>query len=185
MPHLPPLASAVLTILGVVLAVTRLLTASRPFWDSFPAWVQKLAPALLVALGVIPTALESAKSWMDVVTAVVIAVGTFYTASRGDKRAPLAKDGGPRIERVNSDPKLSADETMKMGPLLILAFCALRLATACHSAPPCNEDKMRAIDAAYLTDLAKACLSYPDAASCPDYLPLKAKHEADLESCPK
>lgn len=84
--HLPPVAQAVLTITGVVLAVVRLLTASKAFWWRFPAWLQKGLPAFLVALGTLPQALELAKSWLDVATALVFAVGAWFTASRGDQR---------------------------------------------------------------------------------------------------
>ncbi len=49
---------------------------------------------------------------------------------------------------------------------------------------PCDESKLRAIDAAYLLEVGKACLSYPDAASCPAYPDLRAKHSRDLhEAC--
>lgn len=89
--HLPPLAAAIVTITGVVLAVVRLLTASKAFWWRFPEWLQKGLPAALVALGTLPTALEAAKSWLDVVVAFVFAVGAWFTASRGDKRPVEAK----------------------------------------------------------------------------------------------
>ncbi len=50
---------------------------------------------------------------------------------------------------------------------------------------PCNEDKMKALDVAFVKDLTKVCLQYPNVKDCPDYLPLKAKHDAALESCPQ
>ncbi len=114
MPHLPPLAAAIVTIAGIVLAVTRLLTASKDFWWIFPEWVQKGAPALLVALGTLPAALEASKSWMDVLVGFVIAVGAWFTASRGDQR-PVTS---PRMmRRVKSDPSIPG------GPLVVLFFC--------------------------------------------------------------
>src|SRR5215207_9212352 len=88
--HLPPVAQAVLTITGFVLAVIRLLTASRPFWTHpwLPAWLQKGLPAAMVALGAIPMAIEHARSWLDIAVALVVAGSAWYTASRGDKRTP-------------------------------------------------------------------------------------------------
>lgn len=106
MPHLPPVASAIITILGFTLAITRLLTASRPFWASFPAYVQKGIPALLVALGALPAALEYAKTWLDVAVALVLAISAWFTASRGDQSPPKDSDGGPRLQRSNTDPKV-------------------------------------------------------------------------------
>lgn len=84
--HLPPVYQAALTITGIVLAVVRLLTASKAFWWRFPEWLQKGLPAALVALGTLPQALELAKSWLDVVVAFVIALGVWFTASRGDQK---------------------------------------------------------------------------------------------------
>ncbi len=112
--HLPPVAQGVMAIAAVALAVVRLLTASRPFWASTPAWLQKALPALLMAIAAIPTAIEHARSWLDVVVAVVVSGAMFYTASRGDKRPPEDSDGGPRLKRVNSDPKL--DDTVSLMP---------------------------------------------------------------------
>lgn len=123
--HLPPVAQGVLALSAVAFAIVRLLTASRPFWASTPAWAQKALPALAMAIAAVPAAIEHARSWLDVVVAFVVSGAMFYTASRGDKRAPLDTDGTPRTERVNSDPKI--DETVRIipptGPLLVLLFC--------------------------------------------------------------
>ncbi len=108
--HLPPVAQAVLTITGVVLAVVRLLTASKSFWWYLPAWVQKGAPALLVALGTLPKALEAAQSWLDVTVAFTFAVGAWFTASRGDQ-APV------QLPRRKAPPL----------PLLVLCLALLLL----------------------------------------------------------
>jgi hypothetical protein len=110
MPHLPPVAQGVLAISAVALAIVRLLTASRPFWASTPAWLQKLLPAVMMAIAALPTAIEHARNWLDVLVALVVSAAMFWTASRGDKRPPVDKDGGPRIDRTNSDPKLSREE---------------------------------------------------------------------------
>lgn len=151
MPQLPPVASAVVTILGFALAITRLLTASRPFWSAFPAFVQKGAPVLMVALGVLPGALEHATSWLDVAEAFVVAISAWFVASRGDRRPPQDSDGGPRLQRSNTDPKV--DDAARVPPLpnrigrppafliLLLAGIALHQ-QACSSPPakaPCDE----------------------------------------------
>jgi hypothetical protein len=98
--------------------------------------------------------------------------------------SPVAKS-----EQRKADKRaLDEENTVNFGPpLLVLVFVGFCLSQqACHSAPPCNEDKLRAMDAAYLADIAKACLpKYDVAEECPDYAPLKAKHEADLRSCPQ
>jgi hypothetical protein len=118
--HIPPVAQGALAITAVALAVVRLLTASRPFWASTPAWAQKALPALLMAIAAVPTAIEHARSWLDVVVAIVVSGAMFYTASRGDKRPPEDSDGGPRLERSNTDPKLDnvsiIAEAMKPSP---------------------------------------------------------------------
>lgn len=105
MPHLPPVAQAIAVILGVALAIFRLLTASKAFWSVLPNKLQKAIPALLVAVGLLPTALENAKSWLDVATALTLVVGAYFTASRGDQSPPKDSDGGPRLKRSNTDPK--------------------------------------------------------------------------------
>lgn len=114
--NLPPVAQAVLTITGVVLAVTRLLTASKAFWWYLPAWVQKGFPALLVALGTLPKALEMAQSWVDVLVAFTFAVGAWFTASRGDQ-APV------QLPRKKAPP-LPLLVLCLVLPLLALSGCA-------------------------------------------------------------
>jgi hypothetical protein len=207
--HLPPVASAIVTILGVVVAITRLLTASRPFWAAFPAWLQKGLPAALVALGLLPTALEHATSWLDVAQAVILAIGAWYTASRGDRRPPIDPDGGPRIDRTNSEPKLSRNEleppisirppggmdaecralpAPRLALLFVLAPLGLQV-LACSSLPtkpPCNEERLRAIDAAYIARVTALCLpKYDKASDCPEFPALQADHRRELrEECP-
>lgn len=104
--HLPPVAQAIAVMLGVALAIFRLLTASKAFWDVLPNKLQKAIPALLVALGLLPAALEHAKSWLDVATAITLVVGAYFTASRGDQSPPKDSNGGPRLQRSNTDPKV-------------------------------------------------------------------------------
>ncbi len=131
--RLPPVAQAIAVILGVALAIFRLLTASKAFWSVLPNKLQKAIPALLVAVGLLPTALENAKSWLDVVTALTLIVGAYFTASRGDQSAPKDSDGGPRLDRVNSDPKLTSDDLVdeKTPPSLPGAFRLSALAVLC------------------------------------------------------
>jgi hypothetical protein len=119
--HLPPVAQGVMAITAVALAVVRvvrLLTASRPFWawEKVPVWVQKLLPALLMAVAALPTAIEHARSWLDVVVGFVVTGSLWFTASRGDKRPPENKSGGPRTERVKSDPKVERISFVKPEP---------------------------------------------------------------------
>lgn len=110
--QLPPVAQGILAITAVALAIVRLLTASRPFWASFPAWLQKSVPAVLMAIAALPTAIEHARSWLDIVVAIVVSGGLYWTASRGDTRPPVDKDGGPRIERSNTDPNVTPEEML-------------------------------------------------------------------------
>ena len=78
------------------------------------------------------------------------------------------------------------DAELRIWPGVVAFGIVLACVLSCSpSKPPCNEDKMKAIDVAYLKDLAKACLQYPSAAECPDYPALKLKHERELESCPQ
>lgn len=89
LPHLPPVAQGVIAISAVALAIVRLLTASRPFWawEKVPVWVQKLLPALLMAIAALPTAIEHARSWLDILVGFVVTGAMWFTASRGDKRS--------------------------------------------------------------------------------------------------
>lgn len=105
--HLPPVAQAAAVLVGVALAIVRLLTASKAFWWRFPEWLQKGLPAALVALGMLPSALEAAKSWLDVVTALVFAVGAWFTASRGDQRP---------VEPPKKAPPSDPDTTVSLMP---------------------------------------------------------------------
>lgn len=107
LPHLPPVAQGVLALSAVAIAVVRLLTASRPFWSTTPAWAQKLLPALLMAVAAVPTAIEHARTWLDVLVAFVVSAAMFYTASRGDKRP---------AEPPKSDPGSGVDDAVSLMP---------------------------------------------------------------------
>ncbi len=143
------------------------------------AWAQsnpKLAAVLKFtrALGLDPWNLFSA--------ALLLLKGKLPAAQQAN--SPIAK-----VEQAKADAKLRAeavDDTVRIGPLAVLLLAALSLhQAACHSAPPCSEDKLRAIDAAYLADVAKQCLpQYNTAAECPAYEGLRAKHSKALhEAC--
>jgi predicted PurR-regulated permease PerM len=106
-----------MTIAGIVLAVIRLLTASRAFWWKFPEWAQKGLPALLVALGTIPVAIEHATSWLQIAEAGLLAIGAWFTASRGDKR-PVQKPGAPAL------PLLTFVIAFSLGTAISLAACS-------------------------------------------------------------
>jgi hypothetical protein len=104
----------------------------------------------------------------------------------------LLKGKLPAAQQANSPIAKAEQQKLNVarlaGPLIVLLFCcSLPALHGCATAkPPCDEAKLRAVDAAYLTDLAKACLQYPTAQDCPSYPGLKAKHEADLKaSCPE
>lgn len=201
-PHLPPIAQATAVILGVALAIVRLLTASRPFWNFLPNKLQKALPAAAVALGLLPAALENAKSWLDVATAAILVVGTYFTGSRGDQRPPIDKDGGPRQDRANTDPKLTRDEldppisirppggmdaecsALPAWAFTSIAIAVLLVGCAATKRLPCDESKLTAIDTAYLAKVGKACLRYASASQCPDLPELRAEHSRQLrEAC--
>jgi hypothetical protein len=49
--------------------------------------------------------------------------------------------------------------------------------------PPCDEAKLRAIDADYVAKVSKACLrEYPDKESCPAWPALKVEHKQRLNA---
>jgi hypothetical protein len=114
--HLPPVVQAVAVLLGVSLAITRLLTASKAFWWVFPEWLQKGLPALLVAVGVLPQALEHAQSWLDVVQALVLSVGAWFTASRGDKRPVEPPKGKGDAQPVAVRDRIRFDDVTPSAP---------------------------------------------------------------------
>jgi hypothetical protein len=201
LPHIPPAAQAIAVTLGVALAITRLLTASKAFWWLFPEWLQKGLPAMLVAVGVLPQALEHAQTWLDVVQALVLSVGAWFTASRGDKRPvepPKSKgDSGsatkdPEPTRIRFEPP--SDEPPPVAAIRIWpSFVAFGIVLACVLScspstvkPPCDESRLRAIDVAFLAEVGAKCLQYPSAAECPDLPALRAKHSAALRAeCPQ
>lgn len=191
-----PVTQAIVAITAVALAVVRLLTASRPFWSLTPAWLQKLLPAALMAIAALPTAIEHARNWLDIVVAFVVTGAMWFTASRGDKRPPEDKGGTPRAERVNSDP-LPAANDVDPGPddaairrwvlpawCLPLAFGVFALLPGCGllgGKPPCDESKLEAIDAAYISQMGVLCLpKYDRKEDCPDYPRLKTEHRQRL-----
>lgn len=168
--HLPPVAQGVIAISAVALAILRLLTASRPFWawEKVPVWVQKLLPALLMAVAALPTALEHARSWLDVVVAFVVTGAMWFTASRGDKRPPEDKSGGPRIDRVNSDPKLTRDELESEPPSLpgvrlssLVAIGLMILTLSCSAATqlsdPCSKVSLATVTAGCEARIEREC----------------------------
>jgi hypothetical protein len=172
---LPPVAQGAIAISAVALAIVRLLTASRPFWASTPAWLQKALPAALMAIAAIPTAIENARSWMDVAVAIVVSAAMYWTASRGDKRPPEDSSGGPRVERTNSDPKLTREELTS--PPQAWKFTVISLLMAgCASLPITSKrcDFQNPEYAAHVAlcrrDIEAECLLDPDGspvASCP------------------
>jgi len=176
--HLPPVAQAALTITGVVLAVVRLLTASKAFWWRFPEWLQKGLPAALVALGTLPQALDLAKSWLDVAVAFVLAVGAWFTASRGDKR--------PVEPPSKKTPVLPV---LYLFSLAVFVSVQPWISGGCSSTlkPPCDDARMAAIDAAYVEKVTAVCLpKYDRKEDCPEFEQLRAEnHAALLRECPQ
>jgi hypothetical protein len=131
-----------LAITAIALAIVRLLTASRPFWawEKVPVWLQKALPAALMAIAALPTAIEKARSWVDVLVGIVVTAGVWFTASRGDTREPEAKDGGPRESRTNTDPEPThGPRSIPPGPLALLllagAVALSMISTACSASP--------------------------------------------------
>jgi len=176
MPNIPPVGQAIAVALGVALAILRLLTASKPFWSLLPNKLQKALPAAFVALGLVPTALGQAKTWLDVATALVLVVGTYFTASRGDQGPPKDVGGGPRLDRVNSDPKLTSDE-LELGPpsLRFSSFVAIGLMLfACSGAPA-----KPGCDTASLTTMTAKCAAYAYACGQRGGTEPECTHECD------
>lgn len=188
---LPPVAQGVLAITAVALAVVRLLTASRPFWawEKVPVWVQKLLPALLMAIAALPTALEHARSWLDVAVAFVVTGAMWFTASRGDKRPPEDKGGGPRTERVNSDPVGKPEDWLEpertppslpgarmVGLLLGVAWLAL-VVTGCSLFGPRAAERCSFANPAYTAQVAACRQEIAD--TC-----LLNEDETPREDCP-
>ncbi len=65
---------------------------------------------------------------------------------------------------------------------------ALLITVACDPRnPPCDESKLRAVDADYVAAVATACVpDYPDKESCPAWPALRDKHREDLRKvCPQ
>lgn len=206
--HLPPVAQGVLAISAVALAIVRLLTASKPFWawERVPVWVQKALPAALMAFAALPTAIEHARSWVDILVGLVITAGTWFMASRGDKRPPEDKSGGPRIDRTNSDPRLDRSELdvpvsirppqfriwrplwlLVVVPVLLMTLLpALALQGCDPRRPPCDESKLQAADRRYIERVGAECLPrYDRKEDCPAWPALKAEHSRELkEICP-
>lgn len=92
-----------------------------------------------------------------------------------------------KLPKVQTEPVVDVDSTSRIGPLLTLVF----LATAIHQqgcaakSLPCDESKLRAVDAEYLIEVGKQCLQYASAAECPALPELRAKHSRDLKAvCP-
>jgi hypothetical protein len=216
LPHLPPVAAATVSMIGIAIAITRLLTASKAFWWAFPEWLQKGLPAALVAVGTLPAALERAQSWLDVGQALLMAAGAWFTASRGDKRPvelPPGKGGDdsagltddppapappPSIRpRAGVDAPISSLAARIRLSLLVYAgalacFCLLvGVAMACAGCdlrkPPCDESRLRAIDAHYSTAVLDQCLAkYDNKEACPAFAGLQAEHRRKLaEACPQ
>lgn len=99
--------------------------------------------------------------------------------------ALIVKGRLPKVQTEPVDDKL--DDTTHFGPVALLLFLGLSVhQQGCASKPlPCDESKLRAIDAAYLIEVGKHCLQYSSAAECPDLPELRAKHSRDLKaSCP-
>ncbi len=177
--QLPPVAQGVIAISAVALAIGRLLTASRPFWawEWVPVWVQKLLPALLMAVAALPTAIEHARNWLDVVVGFVVTGAMWFTASRGDKRPSEDKDGGPRTERVNSDPKLPPGGGAVLLALLCGALVGSPLLLAACGSPVLTTKRCSFQNPAYSLHVAECrqrieaeCLLNPDNTpvdSCP------------------
>ncbi len=188
-PHLPPVAAGIVAISAVALAIVRLLTASRPFWASTPAWLQKALPALLMAIAALPTAIESARSWLDVVVAAVISVSMYWTASRGDKRTPIDKSGAPRTERVKSDPKIPGGDALLLALLCGALISSPVLYTACAapalSAKRCDfqNPEYTAHVAMCRQEIEATCLLADDNTPQPDCLALVKCEAWRKEQC--
>jgi hypothetical protein len=90
-------------------AASKLLSASKGFWDYFPIWLQRVLPGAVLVLGELPAALTGVRTWTDFAMAVLGALA-------------LALPG----RHPNSD---------RVAPVAVLALLfALPLLTSCSSA---------------------------------------------------
>lgn len=95
--------------------------------------------------------------------------GVDVTANIGPRPRPDNTD-------VNTPPAAIRAWHLAFGAALVMSCNPLH--------PPCDESKLRAIDAEYLEAVGTQCLQYASAASCPALPALRAKHSAALhEAC--
>jgi hypothetical protein len=91
-----------------------------------------------------------------------------------------------RVEQRKADEK-RLGPTSIIPPAMMLMLCFVALLGCNPRKPPCDESKLRAIDARYIERVGATCLTkYSYADDCPEYPALKAQHRAELrEACPQ
>lgn len=57
--------------LAFVAGASKFLEASKPFWNTFPAWLQRILPSLVMLLGGLPAPLTGAQTWPDFIVQVI------------------------------------------------------------------------------------------------------------------
>lgn len=108
---------------------------------------------------------------------------------------PAALSTPPDRSRLHNDlPDEPAEFRRYVNPawrllpvLGILMVCLLSCASLSSVKPPCDDAKLRAIDANYAAAVVAVCLpAYDSKEACPAWPVLEAKHRADLrKACPQ
>jgi len=103
--YLPSLPVVVAFLIAFVASASRILTASRAFWGRFPAWLQMLAPQIVLMLGAIGSGLAGGiKSWTDLTVVIVGASGLLLPGLPSNRSAATLQAGKtPKVEPSAQD----------------------------------------------------------------------------------
>ena len=113
-------------------AASKLLTATKGFWDTFPAWAQRVLPGAVLVLGDLPAALSGVQTWTDFGVAILGALALGLP--------------GKHVQSGQPDPLPEKSSIGKIPPLALLCL-ALAVLLSCSSAPPKTDDAVRALRA--------------------------------------
>lgn len=133
----------VVMAIAFALAATRLLTASKPFWNSTPLakYGTVALPALMVAFAAVPGALQGARSWTDVGVALLLVAGAGFSAAHGKRQegpgtgaggVDAGADSNPLRSRVDNEPPWRIQATVAtLCVWLVLVACVTMAAASC------------------------------------------------------
>ncbi len=116
------LVRLIATIVAFAAAASKLLSATVPFWGSFPPVVQRFLPGAVLVLGALPSALAGATTWTDFGVAVL---GAIALALPG-RHTNIPVQHPPETKVPPQGPTLVAVL------LLALGLCSLQ---SCSSSP--------------------------------------------------